>query len=113
MIKIIHCLLRWMIVTAEFGDYMEQKHTKEFLSDYIFLPPVTCYEFVCFLIRRTCTCVAKYYSYTDTCILGSAIKVEKLPPLTDSMVILDVIHEYSLGLEMTKEVKKQSRGDTD
>ena len=25
---------------AEFGDFDEQKHTDEFLSDYIFLPPV-------------------------------------------------------------------------
>ena len=27
---------------AEFGDFDEQKHTDEFLSDYIFLPPVGC-----------------------------------------------------------------------
>ena len=27
-------------IVAEFGDFDEQKHTDEFLSDYIFLPPV-------------------------------------------------------------------------
>lgn len=29
------------IPAAEFGDYDDQKHTDEFLSDYIFLPPVS------------------------------------------------------------------------
>ena len=30
-----------MYLAAEFGDYDDQKHTDEFLSDYIFLPPVS------------------------------------------------------------------------
>ncbi len=49
---------------AEFGDYDEEKHTLEYLSDFIFLPPVrTCVEhvFVC-RVRMCNTCLCVQYS---------------------------------------------------
>lgn len=48
-----------MSCVAEFGDYDEQKHTDEFLSEYIFLPPV-CYTLFSFhnvrLTTSLCMC---------------------------------------------------------
>ncbi len=49
---------------AEFGDYDEEKHTLEYLSDFIFLPPVrTCVEHVFVCRERMCnTCLCVQYS---------------------------------------------------
>lgn len=61
-------------ITAEFGDYSEEKHTKEFLSDYIIFPQVRdC--FVCSVsVRNVCLQTIEPQSLADS-LLERTVKL--------------------------------------
>ena len=55
---------------AEFGDFDEQKHTDEFLSDYIFLPPVGCTHTHTHAYTHTHTHIHTYIAVMHMTLIG-------------------------------------------
>ena len=51
MYYIQNTLTRSLALAAEFGDHDDEKHTPDFLSDYVFLPPVSHTHFYNILIK--------------------------------------------------------------